>query len=41
MKASRGIPSHSVENYNQRYLTRCHLRFDKARVELEAMFSIN
>ena len=29
------------ENYNQRFTTRCHLRFDQARAELEAMFTTN
>ncbi|WP_175400679.1 transposase, partial [Paenibacillus sp. KS1] len=28
------------ESYNQRFATRCHTGFDRARAELQAMFSI-
>jgi len=30
-----------IEGYNQRFVTRCHIGFDKARSELQAMFSSN
>lgn len=29
------------EGYNQRFVTRCHLGFDQARAELQAMFKSN